>query len=248
LFIVILEKQGLPTLLSHISFTCVHGWMATAGQNVGLFCAVYQRTKIEIPTMICERKTKTLQLLAHWNYFLAIEQDVIKLSRYIEFSPNNYNSYSIELAHLLMASTSEVDVLLKEICISGNKKRNMGIHDYRKFFQDTDEWDISKKAFINNLVLLPRYNLHFDPWKDWRYGRENAPEWWDANNNIKHDRGTQFHQANLLNVLNSVSALLAVNLYLIRSRNKDLIKLGRIEPPKLFISEQDFTFGWGVTE
>jgi hypothetical protein len=49
----------------------------------------------------------------HWNYFLAIESDLENLSRYIEFIDTNFKTYSIELAHLLLASSSEIDVVLK---------------------------------------------------------------------------------------------------------------------------------------
>ncbi len=44
------------------------------------------------------------ETLLHWNYFLAIESDLEKVSRYIEFAENNYGVYSIELAHLLLTS------------------------------------------------------------------------------------------------------------------------------------------------
>jgi hypothetical protein len=212
-----------------------------------LVFSLYYTNKAKGDTnMICEKDIDFLQLLAHWNYFLAIEEDLKQVSRFVEFAPKNYDTYSIELARLLMASTSEVDVLFKEICVSEKKKENMGIKDYRKFFQNADEWDISKKAFIKSSVILPRYNLHFNPWKNWRSGGKNTPDWWDANNDIKHHRSTEFHQANLFNVLNSVSALLAVNLYLIRPRSQTLIENGVIEKPKLLETEHDFQFGWGT--
>ena len=54
--------------------------------------------------------------LLHWNYFLAIESDLGKVSRYIEFTQENFGVYSIELAHLLLTSASEVDVVAKGIC------------------------------------------------------------------------------------------------------------------------------------
>ena len=46
----------------------------------------------------------------HWNYYIALEQDLSKVSRFIEFSEDNFETYSIELAHLLLAASSEVDV------------------------------------------------------------------------------------------------------------------------------------------
>lgn len=52
----------------------------------------------------------------HWSYYLAFEQDLEKISRYIEFHESNYSTYSVELARILLAACSESDVLLKEIC------------------------------------------------------------------------------------------------------------------------------------
>jgi hypothetical protein len=52
----------------------------------------------------------------HWNYFLALENDLETLSRYIEFDRANFGVFSIELAHLLFAAASEVDVLAKRTC------------------------------------------------------------------------------------------------------------------------------------
>ena len=51
----------------------------------------------------------------HWNYFLAIEKDLEHLSRYIEFSDANLGTYSIELTHLLLSASSEVDVVMMNI-------------------------------------------------------------------------------------------------------------------------------------
>ena len=48
------------------------------------------------------------RVFLHWNYYIALEQDLAKLSRYIEFAEGNFSTYSIELAHLLLAASSEV--------------------------------------------------------------------------------------------------------------------------------------------
>lgn len=71
----------------------------------------------------------------HWNYFLAIESDLVKTSRFIEFCEDNLSVYSIELAHILLSASSEVDVLLREIC-NLKKIRADNINDYRIAFQE----------------------------------------------------------------------------------------------------------------
>src|SRR5262245_292003 len=52
----------------------------------------------------------------HWNYFLAIEEDLVRLSRYVEFHPDNFGCYSIETARILLAAGAEVDVTCKRMC------------------------------------------------------------------------------------------------------------------------------------
>lgn len=149
--------------------------------------------------------------LIHWNYFLAIEDDVNNLSRYIEFDTSNYSSYSIETAKILMSSTQEIDVLLKQICQKhGNSSSKE--QGYRTFLPTV----IPK--LINAKVEYPRYNIDFEPFLEWQTNQ--TPFWWTANNKIKHQRNTNFSDASLKNMLYSVSALLLVNLYYYDSISK----------------------------
>jgi len=52
----------------------------------------------------------------HWRQFLALEEELMQVARYIEFSEDNFNTYSIELASLLLGAGSEIDVVAKQIC------------------------------------------------------------------------------------------------------------------------------------
>ena len=73
----------------------------------------------------------------HWNYFIALEQDLETLSRYIEFNEHNFSVYSIELAHLLFAAGSEVDVVAKLLCKRFQPSANPdNINDYRDTLLD----------------------------------------------------------------------------------------------------------------
>jgi hypothetical protein len=135
----------------------------------------------------------------HWNYFLAIETDLIKTARYIEFCEDNLETYSIELAHILISASSEVDVILKEICnLKGEKADN--INDYRVAIQK------HLPEFINEPIYLSRYGLEFRPWENWN--EDTNPDWWRSNNKVKHERNQHFELANLQNALNAVGALL----------------------------------------
>jgi hypothetical protein len=42
----------------------------------------------------------------HWNYLLALDRDAALIARFVELSTDNFGTYSIELARLLMAAAS----------------------------------------------------------------------------------------------------------------------------------------------
>ena len=57
----------------------------------------------------------------HWNFFLAIEEDLDALSKFVDFSGND-DVFSIEIARLFLSSCSEVDVILKQLCSAINQQ------------------------------------------------------------------------------------------------------------------------------
>lgn len=137
----------------------------------------------------------------HWNYFLALERDLEVVSRYVEFSSDNSDVYSIELAHLLFAAASEVDVIAKLLCkrLSPTAPRG-NMDEYRPVLLG------SLADLPTTEVFVPRYGLTFKPWENWA-GRNN-PDWWRSYNNVKHERDAHFREATLTNALNALGALL----------------------------------------
>ncbi len=142
----------------------------------------------------------------HWNYFLALERDLEVVSRYVEFSPPNFQVFSIELAHLLFAAASEVDVVAKLLCERITPAAPRGnIDEYKS---------VLLPAFPDlptTQVFIPRYGLLFAPWSNWA-GPKN-PDWWRSYNNVKHERDTYFNEATLKNALNALGALLLVTFH-----------------------------------
>jgi hypothetical protein len=137
----------------------------------------------------------------HWNYFLALERDLEGVSRYIEFTKPNFGTYSIELAHLLFAAASEVDVVAKLLCsILDPTKRPQNINAYRTILQ------VGLPDLHTTEIVVPRYGLTLVPWDNWS-GKTN-PIWWTSYNQVKHERDTHFQKATLHNALNSLAALL----------------------------------------
>jgi len=139
----------------------------------------------------------------HWNYFIALERDLELASRYVEFSKRNFDTYSIEFAHLLFAAASEVDVIAKLLCrrLKPAAKRE-NINHYRAVI-------LAAFPYFDKLrVSVPRYGLTLQPWENWTKETKLNPFWWQCYNNVKHERDIHFHEATLKNVLNALSALL----------------------------------------
>ena len=142
----------------------------------------------------------------HWNYFLAIEKDLENLSRYVEFDEKNLDTFSIELTHILFSASSEVDVVIKQLCnLIDPITKVENINDYRNIIS------IHSNEFINEEVVIHRYGLTFRPWLNWN--NDKNPDWWRCYNHVKHERNKHYSEANLKNAINAVGALLLTVVY-----------------------------------
>ena len=135
----------------------------------------------------------------HWNLFIAIEKDFYNVSRYIEFHPLNYETFSIELARIIMSSSQEIDVVLKKICklLEPNSKPT-NITEYQELITSY----IPK--FADEYVFINRFGMKSRPWENWKE-LQTSPDWWKANNKIKHERVEHFEKANLHNAFNGLN-------------------------------------------
>jgi len=160
----------------------------------------------------------------HLNYFSCLEDDLLQLSRWIEFSPDNETVYSIELARLLMTAAAEVDVVAKALCKAINLERDAsGIQAYKEVLMN------AVPMLPQAEVEIPRFGMTFRPWSNWDTAA-NSPDWWQSNNNVKHHRAEHFRHANLKNVLNATAALLVL-LLLLHSKDGPYFP----EIPRLFV-------------
>jgi hypothetical protein len=160
----------------------------------------------------------------HWNYFLAVEGDLIRLSRYLEPTKTNFTAHSLELARILFAAAAEVDVVCRRLCEQLNRKTKAdNIVKYRKQVLS------SYPRITDALVQIPRFGLTLNPWEQW--GKEASPVWWRAYTNVKHQRDVHFAEANLKNALNAVAGLFVLLLFYYRKEAKE----GLLNPdPEIF--------------
>ena len=146
----------------------------------------------------------------HWNYFLALEDDIMRMSRYLEPTTANFSAFSLELARILITAASEVDVVAKLFCkkIDPDSKAR-DINTYRKTIVT------ACGRLPTATVLLPKFGLVLNPWEQWEKGKN--PFWWRAYNDVKHHRDKHFSSANLHQALNAVSALYLLLVFFYRT-------------------------------
>lgn len=160
----------------------------------------------------------------HWNYFLALEDDLYQLARYVEFSESNYQTFSIEIARLLLSASAEVDSVLKQLA-----RRIVGTDAPDKIGSYFEPVIGYAPRFVKFEVAIPRHGLLLHPWEDWL--KDTPPLWWTAHNKVKHHRHERFAMATLKNCINAMAALLIAVLHL----HADEAKEGKLVGlPKLF--------------
>jgi hypothetical protein len=146
-----------------------------------------------------------------WRYFVSLEKDFIETLDYVELSPDNAHTFSNEYAKLLLLIGSEVDVVAKMLCAQvspGARRKN--ISDYREVI--TQNFPGMHEIEIE----IVDFKRAVKPWLDWDPASCRSPSWWDAYNDVKHERDLNFSQANQDNTLSALCGLFALLLYLHR--------------------------------
>lgn len=143
-----------------------------------------------------------------WSYYLLLEYEFNKTLNYVEFTEDNFSTYSNEYVKLLLSICSEVDVVFKKICeiIATGQPRNC-ITEYAKILCNYHD-------FTNAKVLFSYNREEYCPFVGWT--DTNSPIWWKEYNCVKHHRmdSDNYKKANLQNVFISLAGLYVLNRYL----------------------------------
>ncbi len=145
-------------------------------------------------------------LYPHWQFFESLDDDLLSLSRIIDFSKENFGTHSVHLTRMYLSVCSEVDVVSKLLCsrVAPNEKART-IDEYRSVLT----------GFYPKLyevkVAMPAHDIEFQPWIDW--ASDVNPSWWTNHNKVKHERDKHYREANLGNVLLSAAGLLIILAY-----------------------------------
>ena len=138
---------------------------------------------------------------SYWNYFLSLENDLNRCSKYVEFTEDNLSVYSTEILKLFLAASSEFEVIMKEIgrkykyskILEARNDKNINIETIKNLINENTNLRMMKKMPI----CLKYYNLTFSPIKE----IFNSESWWRDYNLVKHNRSKNYFRANLGNAL-----------------------------------------------
>ena len=143
----------------------------------------------------------------HWRYFLTLEEDIERTTRFVEPDPANFATYSVEFVRLILSTCSEVDVVAKVLCAQIDPTRTVkGMDDYRPVI--TTKYP----KLHTSKISVDRFDLTFEPWKEW--GAGVSPAWWRDHQKVKHERHQHFALADLDRCLNAAAGLFCLVLYL----------------------------------
>ena len=98
----------------------------------------------------------------HWQFFESLDEELHSLSRIVEFSKDNFPTYSVQFARLYLSVCSEIDVVAKLLCTQINPAGNpKNIDDYRSLI--TPQFP----HFPALKIEMPEHELDFQPWVTW---------------------------------------------------------------------------------
>jgi hypothetical protein len=148
----------------------------------------------------------------YWYYFISLEKEFIDSIQYVELDPSNDASYSIFYAKMLFSTCAEIEVVLKALCAKASPSTKVNnIDDYRNAVL------LLYPKFHEIEIQIPRYSRSLKPWDTWSRPfitkEKNNPFWWYAYTGVKHNRATEFREANQKNVLNALAALFAALIF-----------------------------------
>ncbi len=141
-----------------------------------------------------DARIKTNFVLAN---FQVLEDQLLDCMDYLPFIDANRQAISPKFVPIIMESCSLIESIFYEICNDNGKKR-LTFKRYSGLYETKFSLDQNASLF---LVLPVRLLL---PYKDWT---KKPPLWWEAYNNLKHDRLNNYGLATFTNAVYSLAGL-----------------------------------------
>lgn len=129
-----------------------------------------------------------------------LEDELLSCYRYVEPSPGNLDTYSLQFYRLHQDICRQIDsffkFLLKEYDLWPKNEKQVSFDDYFVYKERLGLGSVDVDLKIRELKLWP--------FKEWKEGQ--APEWWSLHNKLKHEFAGHYKRANLMVVWESLAA------------------------------------------
>lgn len=138
---------------------------------------------------------------SHWTYYLMLEKKFIATTNYVELSPENFSTFSNEYASLLQLIGAELDCFFKVYCGFDPEETKNIFHYANVVLRDYPEIKQQEIELANRDIVIK-------PFESWDVAKaKQSLIWWEAFDNVKHNRVGKKVEASLENVLNILAAL-----------------------------------------
>ena len=143
--------------------------------------------------------------LNYWKQYTLLEQEFIKTMIYVEIDQANFKTYSSMYLKLLLEIGSEVENVLKEMC---NTTGRTTITDYAQQVLQRHP------NIINQVVQVKDKSISIIPFAGWNTTQPSKSlGFWNAYNDVKHDRISNYQKATLENVICALAGLFLLEMY-----------------------------------
>lgn len=159
-----------------------------------------------------------------WPIYKNLEEETLQLTKYIQFSDDQLDVYSMHIADLIMRVAVEIEALSKELYKDNygsdmfdenGKKRNLFFDtDCIKYLNDN--WGICNREIMvscSNFYFTKNENRIIKPLKRANYNGDKSALWNRAYQAVKHDRRNNLMKGNIGNLIKSLGALYILNIY-----------------------------------
>jgi hypothetical protein len=154
-----------------------------------------------------------------WEYYLDLERQFADFLNYVPYLDGNQNVYSFKLANLILSIGAHIDSALKEMLkcrefseqyseiIKKIENKGATIIDY---YPIAEKYCLSERKVEFKRLPEPEVILPFQDYVK-NANETKTPLWWKVYNNVKHEFGLNFKEANLVNAKNALAGAFLIN-------------------------------------
>lgn len=151
-----------------------------------------------------------------WDEYKSLEEDVINYLRFVPLADEHDNVWSLHLGDLLIRIGSILDSFFRRAIFSHELDTATNINMHRTINALKINMGTYREIFDSFYGLSSKkiYELRtfksLTPFSNWSSNK--SPEWWEAYNNVKHDRFKNKKEATLKTTLNALGGLFLLNI------------------------------------